>query len=54
MLLTVRATLAKRYARTTTATTMTYAGMILRAAHASGRIGRDPTVGLPGIEGARR
>jgi integrase len=42
----VQGTLAKQYARTTTATTMTYAGMILRAAHSSGRIGRDPTLGL--------
>ena len=29
-----------------TAVTMTYAGMVMRAAHASGRIGRDPTHGL--------
>jgi integrase len=41
-----RAKLAERYATSTTSTTMAYAGMILRAAYASGRIGRDPTVGL--------
>jgi integrase len=41
-----RAKLGERYATSTTTTTMAYAGMILRAAYASGRIGRDPTVGL--------
>jgi integrase len=39
-------TLSERYARTTTILTMTFAGMVMRAAHASGRIGRDPTKGL--------
>jgi integrase len=38
--------LLKEYARSTTTITMSYAGSILRAAHASGRIGRDPTRGL--------
>lgn len=38
--------LAGRYARSTVSVTMTYAGMVMRAAHASGRIGRDPTRGL--------
>jgi integrase len=41
-----RAALGERYARSTTATTMSYAGSIMRAAHAAGRIGRDPTIGL--------
>jgi integrase len=39
-------TLRERYARTTTTTTMAYARMVLRAAQASGRLGRDPTQGL--------
>ena len=38
--------LKARYARATVETTMAYAGMIMRAAYASGRIGRDPTRGL--------
>jgi integrase len=38
--------LGKKYARTTVTTTMAYAGAIMRAAHAAGRIGRDPTKGL--------
>jgi hypothetical protein len=38
--------LSARYARTTVTTTMSYAKAIMRAAHASGRIGRDPTSGL--------
>jgi hypothetical protein len=38
--------LAKDYARATVRLTMAYAGMIMRAAYASGRIGRDPTTGL--------
>jgi integrase len=42
----VQQQLAEKYARSTVATTMTYAGMIMRAAYASGRIGRDPTRGL--------
>lgn len=43
----VRQALVKRgYARATTALTMTYASTIMRAAYVSGRIGRDPTVGL--------
>jgi integrase len=46
MLKRVRAALAKEYARATVKLTMAYAGMIMRAAYTSGRIGRDPTVGL--------
>jgi integrase len=42
----LRAELAKRYAPATVKLTMAYAGMILRAAHASRRIGHDPTAGL--------
>jgi integrase len=42
----VQRTLGERYAPSTTKTTMAYAGMIMRAAHAAGRIGRDPTRGL--------
>jgi integrase len=42
----VRQALSAKYARSTTTVTMTYAGMIMRAAYASGRIGRDPTRGL--------
>jgi integrase len=38
--------LAENYARSTVTTTMSYAGSIMRAAHAAGRIGRDPTRGL--------
>ncbi|MDQ3756493.1 MAG: hypothetical protein M3394_01425, partial [Actinomycetota bacterium] len=38
--------LGTEYARTTVETTMSYAGSIMRAAHASGRVGRDPTRGL--------
>lgn len=38
--------LGERYARSTVTTTMSYAGTIMRAAHASGRVGRDPTKGL--------
>jgi integrase len=41
-----RQKLSTRYARSTVTLTMAYAGMIMRAAHASGRIGRDPTRGL--------
>lgn len=41
-----RQKLSERYARSTVTLTMAYAGMIMRAAHASGRIGRDPTRGL--------
>ena len=36
----------KEYAPNTVKLTMAYAGMILRAAHTSGRIPRDPTAGL--------
>jgi hypothetical protein len=43
---TVQRALGERYAPSTTKTTMAYAGMIMRAAHAAGRIGRDPTRGL--------
>ncbi|MEY2454067.1 MAG: hypothetical protein QOD92_3641 [Acidimicrobiaceae bacterium] len=39
-------TFANAYAKTTTTTTMAYAGMVMRAAHVNGRIGRDPTKGL--------
>lgn len=46
MLKRVRAVLAKQYAHATVKLTMAYAGMIMRAAHTSGRIGRDPTAGL--------
>ena len=42
----VQQTLAKRYARTTVTTSMAWAGMVMRAAFAGGRIGRDPTSGL--------
>lgn len=43
---TMRQKLSTRYARSTVTLTMAYAGMIMRAAYASGRIGRDPTRGL--------
>jgi integrase len=46
MLKRVRAALAKEYAHATVKLTMAYAGMIMRAAYTSGRIGRDPTAGL--------
>ncbi|MGI8792396.1 MAG: tyrosine-type recombinase/integrase [Acidimicrobiales bacterium] len=42
----VQTALGKQYARSTTTVTMSYAGAIMRAAFASGRIGRDPTRGL--------
>lgn len=42
----VQRKLGERYARTTVETTMRYAQMVLLAAHASGRIGRNPTIGL--------
>ncbi len=42
----VQRQLGERYAKTTVTTTMSYAGSIMRSAHASGRIGRDPTRGL--------
>jgi integrase len=42
----LRSSLGEQYARTTATTTMSYATTIMRAAHASGRISRDPTVGL--------
>jgi len=38
--------LIESYARSTVELTMSYAGAIMRAAHASGRVGRDPTLGL--------
>lgn len=41
-----RKVLGERYARSTTETTMAYAVSIMRAAHASGRIPRDPTLDL--------
>lgn len=40
--------LSARYARSTVETTMSYAGAIMRAAHATGRVGRDATRGLKG------
>jgi hypothetical protein len=43
-----RVELSARYSHATVKLTMAYAGMIMRAAYASGRIGRDPTVGLKG------
>jgi integrase len=46
LLQSVQRDLSATYARSTTVTTMAYARMILRAAHASGRMGRDPTLGL--------
>jgi integrase len=46
MLKRVRAALAKEYSHATVKLTMAYAGMIMRAAYTSGRIGRDPTAGL--------
>lgn len=42
----VQQELGATYARSTTTTTMSYAGSIMRAAFAAGRIGRDPTRGL--------
>jgi hypothetical protein len=42
----LRRGLAKDYAPNTIKLTMAYAGMILRAAHTSGRIPRDPTAEL--------
>src|SRR5262245_60977974 len=49
-----RAELGKRYARTTTGTTMVYAGMVLRHAYASGRIGHDRDAGAEGSRGRSR
>lgn len=45
-LLRLRADLAETFGPRTVAQTMSYVGAGLRAAYASGRIGRDPTVGL--------
>jgi integrase len=42
----LRAKLAEKYAPGTVQLTMRYASMVLRAAHASRRIGHDPTAGL--------
>lgn len=42
--------LAERYARSTVTVTMRYARMIMHAAYASGRIGRDPTIGLRALK----
>lgn len=42
----LRAELARKYAPATVRVTMTYVTAILRAAHAAGRIVRDPTVGV--------
>jgi hypothetical protein len=41
----LRRDLANEYSANTVKLTMAYAGMILRAAHASGRIVRDPRLG---------
>jgi hypothetical protein len=49
----LRSALAKDYSRATVKLTMAYAGMIVRAAYASGRIGRDPTAPSR-AEGPRR
>ncbi len=38
--------LSAQYARATVEVTMSYAGSIMRAAYAGGRVGRDPTTGL--------
>ncbi len=46
VLLRLRADLGETYAPRTVRLTMAYAGMILRAAYASRRIGHDPTAGL--------
>jgi integrase len=46
MLQSAQQTLSAKYARSTVELTMSYAGTIMRAAHANGRIGRDPTRGL--------
>jgi integrase len=46
VLLRLRADLGETYAPRTVKLTMAYAGMILRAAYASRRIGHDPTAGL--------
>jgi integrase len=46
MLKRMRGELATKYAPRTVKLTMAYAGMILRSAHASRRIGYDPTAGL--------
>ncbi len=53
MLKRVRAALAKEYSHATVKLTMAYAGMIMRAAYTSGRIGRDPTAGPAGTQGPR-
>jgi hypothetical protein len=42
----LRAKLAEKYAPATVKLTMAYAGMVMRAAHTSRRIGHDPTAGL--------
>lgn len=44
----VQASLRAQYARSTVELTMSRARSIMKAAYASGRIGRDPTVGLVG------
>lgn len=46
VLASARTELGKQYAHNTVVTTMSYATAIMRAAHAAGRIGRDPTKGL--------
>jgi hypothetical protein len=57
-LMTLQATqrkLGETYARSTVTTTMAYAGSVMRAAHASGKVGRDPTRGMrpPKLRGRR-
>jgi len=42
----VQQALSARYARATVTVTMAYAGMVMRAAYAAGRVGKDPTRGL--------
>lgn len=46
----LRGDLAKTYAPNTVTLTMAYAGMILRAAYVSRRIGHDPTAGLRDVK----
>ena len=44
----VQTSLEGRYARRTVVLTMSYARAVMAAAYATGRIGRDPTLGLEG------
>jgi hypothetical protein len=45
---------SERFSHSTVKLTLAYAGMIMRAAYASGRIGRDPDGGVERPEGAGR